>query len=301
MLIEEEINERLDVFISNLKDISRSYSQKLIDDGFVLVNDKKVKSSYKLKKDDILEIDIPELKEISLKKQDIKIDIVYEDKYLAIINKYAGMVVHPSKGHEENTLVNAILYQIKDLSGINGDLRPGIVHRLDKDTSGLIIIAKDDKTHNILTDMFKERKIKKIYYAIVKGKLNKDEGKIISNIARDENDRKKMCVSDNRGKLAITNYKVIDKNDNFSLVRLGLETGRTHQIRVHLSKYFFPILGDSVYGRKDSYERQMLHSYSLEFNHPITNENLFVKGNFHKDFLKALKDTKLNFKESYND
>ncbi len=292
MLVEDSLNERIDIYLSKRIDETRTRIQELIKSCNILVNGKKTKASYKVNFGDDIFIDIPNLKEVDIIPQDIDIDIVYEDKYLAIINKYAGMVVHPSKGHEENTLVNAIMYKIKDLSGINGDLRPGIVHRLDKNTSGLIIIAKDDKTHFKLSEMFKNKEIKKIYYAIVKGKVNKKSGKLETMIGRNPNDRKKMAVL-GTGKLAITNFEVIDSNENFSLFRINLETGRTHQIRVHLSHFFFPILGDDVYGRKDEYDRQMLHAYKLEFTHPITSEKIEVIGNFHSDFLKALENTKL--------
>ena len=255
----------------------------------------KTKASYKLEKGDEVYINIPDAKQVDIIAQDIDIEIVYEDKYLLIVNKKAGMVVHPSKGHEQNTLVNALLYKVGDLSGINGEIRPGIVHRLDKDTSGLIIIAKDDKTHNLLTEMFKNKEIKKIYYAIVKGSMNKQSGTLISNIGRDEKDRKKMTVKKDGGKEAITNFDIVDKNEKYSLVRLNLKTGRTHQIRVHLSHFFFPIIGDSVYGRKDEFPRQMLHAYELSFIHPITKKSINVIGEFHKDFNDALNKTKLRF------
>ncbi|WP_415669404.1 RluA family pseudouridine synthase [Streptobacillus felis] len=298
MLIEvkEDNLERIDVYLSRILDETRSRIQELIKSENILVNDKKTKASYKVSAGDNILVEIPEVKEVDIKAQNIDIDIVYEDEYLAIINKYAGMVVHPSKGHEENTLVNAIMFKIKDLSGINGDLRPGIVHRLDKNTSGLIIIAKDDKTHNRLTEMFKNKEIKKIYYAIVKGNIKKKSGRIETMIGRNPNDRKKMAVVES-GKLAITNYEVVDSNEKYSLVKVNLETGRTHQIRVHLSHFFFPILGDDVYGRKDEYERQMLHAYSLEFIHPITNKEIKVIGQIHKDFINALNRCGLEFEK----
>lgn len=295
MLIEENVNKRIDTYLSEILKESRTKIQELIKSENIKVNGVKTKSSYKLEKGDKVYINIPEAKQVDIIAQDINIDIVYEDKYLLIVNKKAGMVVHPSKGHEQNTLVNALLYKVGDLSGINGEIRPGIVHRLDKDTSGLIIIAKDDKTHNLLTEMFKNKEIKKIYYAIVKGSMNKQSGTLISNIGRDEKDRKKMSVKKDGGKEAITNYDVIDKNEKYSLVRLNLKTGRTHQIRVHLSHFFFPIIGDSVYGRKDEFSRQMLHAYELSFIHPITKKSINVIGNFHKDFNDALNKTKLRF------
>lgn len=296
MLIESNLDKRIDVYLQEILDLSRSRIQELIKEGNILVNEKKVKSSYKLSLGDKLYINIPEVKQVDIKAQNIPLDIVYEDKYLLIINKKAGMVVHPAKGNESNTMVNALLYQIKDLSGINGEMRPGIVHRLDKNTSGLIIVAKDDKTHILLTDMFKNKEIKKTYFSIVKGKIKNIKGRIETYISRDKKDRKKMAVS-NSGKLAITNYEVIDSNEKYSLIKYGLETGRTHQIRVHSATYLFPILGDEVYGRKDKYSRQMLHSYSLEFIHPITEEKIFVIGNLHEDFKKALQECNLEKKE----
>ena len=295
MLIEENVNKRIDAYLSEILKESRTKIQELIKSENIKVNGVKTKASYKLEKGDEVYINIPEAKQVDIIAQDIDIDIVYEDKYLLIVNKKAGMVVHPSKGHEQNTLVNALLYKVGDLSGINGEIRPGIVHRLDKDTSGLIIIAKDDKTHNLLTEMFKNKEIKKIYYAIVKGSMNKQSGTLISNIGRDEKDRKKMSVKKDGGKEAITNFDIVDKNEKYSLVRLNLKTGRTHQIRVHLSHFFFPIIGDSVYGRKDEFPRQMLHAYELSFIHPITKKSVNVIGEFHKDFNDALNKTKLRF------
>ena len=295
MLIEENVNKRIDAYLSEILKESRTKIQELIKSENIKVNGVKTKASYKLEKGDEVYINIPDAKQVDIIAQDIDIEIVYEDKYLLIVNKKAGMVVHPSKGHEQNTLVNALLYKVGDLSGINGEIRPGIVHRLDKDTSGLIIIAKDDKTHNLLTEMFKNKEIKKIYYAIVKGSMNKQSGTLISNIGRDEKDRKKMSVKKDGGKEAITNFDIVDKNEKYSLVRLNLKTGRTHQIRVHLSHFFFPIIGDSVYGRKDEFPRQMLHAYELSFIHPITKKSVNVIGEFHKDFNDALNKTKLRF------
>ena len=295
MLIEENIDKRIDAYLSEILKESRTKIQELIKSENIKVNSMKTKASYKLEKGDEVYINIPDAKQVDIIAQDIDIEIVYEAKYLLIVNKKAGMVVHPSKGHEQNTLVNALLYKVGDLSGINGEIRPGIVHRLDKDTSGLIIIAKDDKTHNLLTEMFKNKEIKKIYYAIVKGSMNKQSGTLISNIGRDEKDRKKMTVKKDGGKEAITNFDIVDKNEKYSLVRLNLKTGRTHQIRVHLSHFFFPIIGDSVYGRKDEFPRQMLHAYELSFIHPITKKSINVIGEFHKDFNDALNKTKLRF------
>lgn len=193
----------------------------------------------------------------------------------------------------------AILYHIKDLSGINGEIRPGIVHRLDKDTSGLIVIAKNDKVHTALTEMFQEKKIRKTYLAILKGKLNKTEGRVVTQIGRDKNDRKKMTVIDDvtKGKNAITNYKVVSQNNLFTLVKVNIETGRTHQIRVHMRHLGYPILGDSVYGRKDNEKRQMLHAYKLEFLHPVTGHQMEFTGEIPEDFQKALKKSDLKIDE----
>ena len=292
MLIEENIESRLDVYLSSILDESRTRIQDLIKSGNILVNGLKTKGSYKLVKWDELTVNIPELKELDIKPQNIKLDIVYEDKYLLVVNKPAGMIVHPAKGHVDGTLVNALLYNIKDLSGINGTLRPGIVHRLDKDTSGLIIVAKDDKTHQLLTDMFKNKEIEKIYYAIIKMDLKKESGRIETYIGRDKKDRKKMSVN-SEGKFAITNFERIDHNAKYSLLKINLETGRTHQIRVHMSHFFAPIIGDSVYGRKDEFNRQMLHAYSLKFRHPITKKDMYITSRLHNDFIESLNKTKL--------
>ena len=288
--VEVVSGERIDSFLAKRLDLTRTRVQELIKSEQVKVNNKKIKSSYKIEENDEIEVIIPEI-------EDIKIDIVFEDKDIAIINKQAGLVVHPAQGHYSGTLVNAILYHIKDLSGINGEIRPGIVHRLDKDTSGLIIIAKNDKAHLELTNMFQNKEIKKTYLAIVKGKLNKKKGRIVTQIGRDRNDRKKMTVLDSltQGKNAITNFRVIDQNERFSLVKVDIETGRTHQIRVHMKYMGYPILGDAVYGRVDSEKRQMLHAYKLEFLHPITKEKMEIIAELPDDFKKALIKNKLNF------
>lgn len=295
--VEVVSGERIDSFLAKRLDLTRTRVQELIKSEQVKVNNKKVKSSYKIEENDEIEVIIPEIEEVEIMPENIKIDIVFEDKDIAIINKQAGLVVHPAQGHYSGTLVNAILYHIKDLSGINGEIRPGIVHRLDKDTSGLIIIAKNDKAHLELTNMFQNKEIKKTYLAIVKGKLNKKKGRIVTQIGRDRNDRKKMAVLDSltQGKNAITNFRVIDQNERFSLIKVDIETGRTHQIRVHMKYMGYPILGDAVYGRVDSEKRQMLHAYKLEFLHPITKEKMEIIAELPDDFKKALIKNKLNF------
>ena len=296
---DEETGERIDSFLSGKTEFTRTRIQQLIKDKNITVNGKVTKSSYKIEENDEIVIEVPEAETTEIKPENIKIDIVYEDSDIAVINKQAGLVVHPAHGHYSGTLVNAILYHIKDLSGINGEIRPGIVHRLDKDTSGLIVIAKNDKVHTALTEMFQEKKIKKTYLAILKGKLNKTEGKVVTQIGRDKNDRKKMTVIDDitKGKNAITNYKVVSQNNLFTLVKVNIETGRTHQIRVHMRHLGYPILGDSVYGRKDNEKRQMLHAYKLEFLHPVTGHQMEFTGEIPEDFQKALKKSDLKIDE----
>ena len=303
MVTFDEINERMDSFLSRKTDFTRSRIQQLIKNGDITVNgknaknNKKIKSSYKIEENDKIEIFIPETEQAEIIPENIKIDVIYEDEDIAVINKKAGLVVHPAQGHYSGTLVNAILYHIKDLSGINGEIRPGIVHRLDKDTSGLIVIAKNDKAHINLAKMFQEKKIKKTYLAILKGKLTKEKGRIVTQIGRDTDDRKKMTVikGNDRGKEAITNYNVICSNELFTLVKVYIETGRTHQIRVHMKYMGYPILGDMVYGRKDSEKRQMLHAYKLEFLHPVTEKPMKFISEIPEDFRKALKNIKLEF------
>ena len=254
-----------------------------------------------MEKNDFIEMIIPDEKEIDLVPENINIKILYEDSDIAVIDKEAGIVVHPSHGHESGTLVNAVMYHIKDLSGINGEIRPGIVHRLDKDTSGLLIIAKNDTAHLRLSEMFGSSGIRKTYIAILKGKINKESGKLETLIGRDPKDRKKMAVVKTNGKTAITYFQVLDKNEKFSLVKVNIQTGRTHQIRVHMKYLGYPVLGDSVYGRDNKIAgRQMLHAYKLEFLHPVTQKAMKIISELPQDFEKALKETGLemgNFEE----
>jgi 23S rRNA pseudouridine1911/1915/1917 synthase len=227
--------------------------------------------------------------------ENLPIEIVYEDKDLVVINKDPGVIVHPAQGYYTGTLVNAVLYHIKDLSTINGVIRPGIVHRLDKDTSGLIIIAKNDISHVRLTEMFKDKTIEKRYVCICKGNFKNISGRIETLIGRDVKDRKKMAVVSENGKIAITNYEVIDSVAGFSLVDVGIETGRTHQIRVHMKSLNHPILGDETYGSSSELaKRQMLHSYYLKFNHPITQEEIIILGELKEDFKNVAKKLKLD-------
>ena len=275
-VIDNDNKERLDLFVLKHQDISRSQIKSLIENGNILVNDKIVKAGYGLRLNDIVTLQIPENKPLEIKSQNIPINIVYEDADLLVINKPQGMVVHPACGNYENTLVNALLYNVKDLSGINGVIRPGIVHRLDKNTSGLMLVAKNDKAHISLSKQIQDKTCFRNYIALVNGHLKEMSGHIETFIARDKKDRKKMAVSES-GKLAITNYKVLERFEKYDLVEYELKTGRTHQIRVH-SKYLgHTIVGDDVYGHKKNefnISGQLLHAYKISFVHPTTNQRL---------------------------
>lgn len=247
--------------------------QKLIDEGEILVNGKSQKASYKVQNGDKISINIPEVKEVGLKSQDIPLDIIYEDDDILVVNKPKGMVVHPAVGNLDGTLVNAVMAHCKDnLSGIGGEVRPGIVHRLDKDTTGLLIVAKNDKAHINLSEQIKNREVKKIYIALVRGNIPENEATINMPIGRSTKDRKKMAVVKN-GKEAVTHFKVIDRFKNYTLLEIKIDTGRTHQIRVHMAEIGYPVVGDMVYSNgKNEFgvEGQMLHAKSLDFKHPIT-------------------------------
>ncbi len=294
---EKDKGKRLDSFLNEFfEDATRNYVQKLIDNGNVLVGDKsKAKSGNKLKGKEVIIVKIPEDETLEVLPEDIPIDLVYEDKDMVIINKNPGVIVHPAQGYYTGTLVNAVLYHIKDLSTINGVIRPGIVHRLDKDTSGLIVIAKNDTAHVKLTDMFKDKTIEKRYVCICKGNFKNSSGRIETLIGRDSRDRKKMAVVTENGKIAITNYEVLDSVQGFSLVDVKIETGRTHQIRVHMKSLNHPILGDEIYGSSSELaKRQMLHSYYLKFNHPITGKEMVILGELKEDFKDVARRLKLD-------
>lgn len=295
---EKFIGKRLDIFLqSMLEEMSRAGVQKLIEDGLVKVNGKDIKKAgTKLKGNEIVEVKIPEEEVPELKPENIPIDIVYEDEYIAVINKTSNMTVHPAQNIYTGTLVNALLYHFKSLSNINEDnIRPGIVHRLDKDTSGLIIIAKTNEAHEKLVEMFQSKNMKKTYIAICKGNFSQKSGRIENLIGRDPYERKRMAVVETNGKPAITNYEVIDEVQDFSLMKVNIETGRTHQIRVHMKFLNHPILGDSTYGSPSKLaERQMLHAYMLEFIHPVTKESIKVKGKLPGDFENIIKKLRFN-------
>lgn len=273
-----EASERIDKFLMNeLVDVSRTNIQNLINDKYILVNDEVVKSNYKLKNGDEILIKYKEAEELDVKKQNIPIDIVYEDDDLLIVNKEKGMVVHPSVGHKDGTLVNALMYHSENLSSINGVIRPGIVHRIDKDTSGLLIVAKNDVTHTKLSEMIANKEVKRKYYALVHGVINHDYGTIDAPIARNPKERKEMAVID-EGKKSVTHFRVVERFNKYTLIECELETGRTHQIRVHMKYINYPLVGDLVYGPRRTLDTngQMLHSKSLEFVHPITSKNIEV-------------------------
>ena len=260
---------RLDNYMTNILDTTRSNITKHIKDGTIKVNDKVVKSGYMLKEKDI--ITYSEWKETTeVEKENIPLDIYYEDEDVLVVNKKSGMVVHPGSGNYHGTLVNALTYYTDELSDINGTDRPGIVHRIDKDTSGLLLISKNNKAHQILSDDFKNKRIKRKYIALVSGVINEITGKINAPIGRSLTDRKKMCVTDKNSKSAITNFTVLERYKNSTLIECILETGRTHQIRVHMSYIGHPVINDPVYGKKINDYGQLLHAYYLGFNHPTT-------------------------------
>lgn len=271
----DEGGDRIDSYIAGLmKNLSRSYIQKLIEDGHVLVNGKKVKSNYKARKDDIIDVDVPEPVKLDVNPEDIKLNILYEDEDVLVVNKPQGMVVHPAAGNYSGTLVNALLKHCKNLSGINGVLRPGIVHRIDKDTSGALLVAKNDRTHRLLAEQIKEHTVNRRYIAIVEGVIKSDSGTIEGAIGRHPVDRKKMDVVPG-GKPAVTHFKVIERFKNYTLIEARLETGRTHQIRVHMAHIGHPVVGDPLYGIKNQkfkLEGQALHAALIGFVHPSSGE-----------------------------
>ena len=282
LVVENDEGERIDRYLAdNLTDKSRSYLQKLIKDGKVKVNGKPVKANYRLVFDDQVEIFMPEIKEPDIEPENIPLDILYEDKDVLLVNKPKQMVVHPAPGHYSGTLVNAIMYHCgHELSGINGVMRPGIVHRIDMDTTGSLVICKNDVAHQCLSEQLKEHSINRIYEAIVHGNLKQDEGTINAPIGRHPTDRKKMSIHAKNGREAITHYKVLERFGNYTHIQCKLETGRTHQIRVHMSSIGHPLVGDAVYGPAKcpfpNLQGQTLHAKTLGFIHPTTNEYLEV-------------------------
>ena len=296
----EEDNIRLDAYISKqVSELSRTMIQKLIESGDILVNGSKKKLSYKVCGGDKITINIPKVKEVNLKPQDIPVEIIYEDNDIIVVNKPKGMVVHPANGNPDGTLVNAIMAMCKDsLSGIGGELRPGIVHRIDKDTSGLLIVAKNDKAHIEMSNQIKNHEVKKIYIALVRGNVGEDEATIDMPIGRSTKDRKKMAVVKN-GKEAITHFKAIKRYGKYTLLEIKIDTGRTHQIRVHMAEIGHPVVGDMVYsnGKNDfGVEGQMLHAKSLDFKHPITGKQMHLEAELPEYFKNIIKQLDNEYK-----
>jgi len=278
MNIVSDNGKRLDAYIASTnEEITRTAAQRLIEQGQVLVNGKKQKVSYKVSEGDIITIEEAKPQEIELKAQDIPIEIIYEDNDIIVVNKPKGMVVHPANGNPDGTLVNAIMAICKDsLSGIGGEIRPGIVHRLDKDTSGLLIVAKNDKAHVNMSEQIKNHEVKKTYIALVRGVVKENEATIDMPIGRSNSDRKKMAVNKN-GRNAVTHIKVLKRYQKYTLLQVNIETGRTHQIRVHLSHIGYPVVGDYTYSNgKNEFGvvGQCLHAKELEFRHPITEKEM---------------------------
>lgn len=274
-IVDGEENKRVDVYVSEVLDISRARVQKMIDQGIVLLNGKVIKANEKVKKGDTIEITEDYIDEIHVEPENIPLDIVYEDDDVILINKPSGMVVHPGSGVHEHTLVNALLYYTNHLSDCNGEIRPGIVHRIDKDTSGLILVAKNNKAHEILAKDFQEKKVKRSYLALVSGVLQHNHITIDAPIGRDTINRKKMMVTEKNSKRAVTHVKVLKRYTNYTLVKCELETGRTHQIRVHMAYIGYPIYNDPVYNSKKATSfGQFLHSSEIHFVSPISKKEL---------------------------
>lgn len=297
-IVEEGSGERLDVYIADqIEDLSRSFISKLIKKGLILVNGEVKKPKYIVKKGDLIQVDIPERKDLEPYPEDIPLDIIYEDDDIIVVNKPKGMVVHPAPGSPNKTLVNALLNYTNDLSDINGKIRPGIVHRLDKDTSGVLVVAKNNKAHMDIAKQLKERSIKRIYIALVHGVLNKDEGVIDAPIGRNPRNRLKMAVTHINSKEAITRFKVLERFSKYTLVELSLYTGRTHQIRVHLSYINHPVVGDSLYtNRKNEFgiKTQMLHALKLGLKSPSTGQYMEFEAKPLDEFTKVLEMLRKN-------
>lgn len=283
--------ERIDKALNEKLDYSRSTISKMLLDGSILINNAQVKPSYIVKKGDIVEIIKPYENNSDVTPMPMDLDIIYEDEDIMVINKPSGVVVHPGAGNKENTLANGLMYYTKNLSDINGEERPGIVHRLDKDTSGLMLVAKTNKAHNILTEDFKDHKVKREYIALLCGVFPYNEAKIDAPIGRDTTNRKKMTVTENNSKNAITHLKVLKRYENNTLVSLKLETGRTHQIRVHMKYIGYPVFNDPVYNHQVIKELgQFLHSKTITFDHPITKKNMFFESTLPNYFLEYLQE-----------
>ena len=276
--VEDDNAQRIDAYLAGqYPQFSRSFLKNLIERGGAQLNGKRVKAGAKVRQGDLIEFEVPECGEIEIKAEDIPLDIIYQDGDIAVINKPQGMVTHPAPGNYGGTLVNAVMHHIRDLSGITGELRPGIVHRLDKDTSGLLVIANNDAAHRALAEQIAKKEAKRIYRALVYGNIKTDEGVITTQLGRDPRDRKRMAVVRGGGREAETHYRVLARYEGYTLVECELKTGRTHQIRVHMKHIGHPVVGDPVYTKqKDKFglEGQLLHAYELVFTHPATGERM---------------------------
>lgn len=291
VVTEAEAGMRADVALAQLLDITRSNMQKLLEEGRALRGSKVVKANYKLRSGDVIDITLPEPQPLDVQPENIHLDIIYEDEDVVVINKARGMVVHPAAGNYNGTLVNALLYHCKNLSGINGVIRPGIVHRLDKDTSGIMICAKNDMAHVSLSEQIQNKTAQRTYLAVVRGNIKTDSGVIETQIARDKNDRKKMSVVKEGGRNAVTEYEVAERFGKYTIVKCRLKTGRTHQIRVHMEYLGYPLVGDPKYSSMKtpfSINGQALHSLTLTFKHPRTGEEMFFEAPLPEDMKKIV-------------
>ena len=291
IIAEEQAGQRADVGLALLLDITRSNMQRLLEDGRAVKGAKVLKANYKLRAGDEIVVTLPEPQPLDAQPENIPLDIIYEDEDVIVVNKARGMVVHPAAGNYSGTLVNALLYHCKNLSGINGVIRPGIVHRLDKDTSGIMICAKNDEAHLSLSQQIQAKTARRTYLAVVRGNIKTDSGTIETQIARDKVDRKKMAVVKENGREAITDYEVVERFGKYTLVRCKLRTGRTHQIRVHMDYLGYPLVGDPKYSPMKTpfaIKGQALHSQTLEFTHPRTGERMRFEAPLPEDMQKII-------------
>lgn len=293
VIVNTEEKVRLDKYLGSNTDYSRNKIEEMLDKDLITVNGKIVKPSFKVKEGDIIVLPDDFIKEVSLEGEDIDLNILYEDDYLLVVDKHSGMVVHPGAGNFEHTLVNALIGHTSDLSHENSEFRPGIVHRIDKDTSGVLLVAKTDEVHRVLADGFKNKTIKRVYIALLKGTLPSDTATIDAPIGRDKTNRLKMTVTSENAKDAVTHIKVLKRFEDYTLVEAKLETGRTHQIRVHMKYIGHPVYNDPVYTNDKTTEfGQFLHAKSLEFEHPITKENMYFESPLPEEFQNFINNLK---------
>ncbi|MBR4846997.1 MAG: RluA family pseudouridine synthase [Phascolarctobacterium sp.] len=291
IITENEAGQRADVALAAMLELTRSNMQKLLDEGRAVKGAKVIKSNYKLKLGDEIIVTLPEPQPLDVQPENIPLDIIYEDEDVVVVNKARGMVVHPAAGNYSGTLVNALLYHCKNLSGINGVIRPGIVHRLDKDTSGIMICAKNDAAHVSLSEQIQSKSAQRTYLAVVRGNIKTDSGVIETQIARDKDDRKKMAVVKEGGRNAVTEYEVMERFGKYTIVKCKLKTGRTHQIRVHMEYLGYPLVGDPKYSPMKtpfSINGQALHSLTLAFDHPRTGERMEFEAKLPEDLHKVV-------------